>query len=474
MVLFNYYFEPINSFPILNVTSSFFITFVFFTSLISYFNKSSFKPYVLLLASLVFIWSYSNDFYYLLIALIYCVLGYVFGFLLIKIKRKKILLAFSISVVVIILCFFKYNYFFNINNILMPLGISFYTFKLISYLVAIYRGDISFNLNPIYLFDYLLFFPSFVAGPIINPNDFINELENNNIFNIEETRRGWIQLLYGIFEKVVICDYFGLFVTATLDNCNVKGLAVLLGIFLYGLQIYLDFDSYSNIAIGAARLFGFNLSNNFKTPYLSRNLKEFWANWHISLSTWLKDYIYIPLGGNKKGLIRKYLNILVVFLISGVWHGSYMNFIVWGLLHGIIRIIEDFIEESLKKFININNYIVSTIRLIINFIIVCLLWLVFRTNTMNEVFSILSRISFDKIDFSALEFTHYQVLWMTILIGFVFAIDLIRYKWDIFKYLSKTLFIIRYAIYIVFIFIYLIFGVYGGSFNSADFIYRWF
>ena len=473
MVLFNYYFEPISTFPVLNVTSAFFIIFVFGTSLISYFWKSILKPYVLFLASIVFIWSYSNDFYYLFIVLAYCIFGYIFGLLLSKFKNK-ILLALSILIVVTALCFFKYSYLIDINNIIMPLGISFYTFKLISYLVSVYNGKVSFDYNPIYVFDYLLFFPSFVSGPILKPKEFINELKEKKSFDFKEARRGWMQLLYGIFEKIVICDYFGLIVTATLDNSEISGLAVLLGVFLYALQIYLDFDSYSNIAIGASRLFGFNISDNFKTPYLSRNLKEFWSRWHISLSEWLKEYIYIPLGGNKKGTVRKYINILVVFLISGVWHGSYMNFIVWGLLHGIIRIIEDIIDIPLKKVINIDNIFFSIIRVIINFVIVCLLWLVFRSSSIEEVVSILNRISTTSIDFESLGFTYYQVEWMIILIVFVFIIDLIRYKWDLFKITSKTIFIVRYAIYIIFIFVFLIFGVYGGSFNSADFIYRWF
>lgn len=474
MVLFNYYFEPISAFPVLNVTSAFFIIFVFVVSFLSYFWKSILKPYVLLLSSLVFIWSYSNDFYYLYIVLVYCLFGYILGLLISKFKKKRFLLAFSIVLIVIALCFFKYSYLIGINNILMPLGISFYTFKLISYLVSLYNEKVSFDYNPIYLFDYLLFFPSFVAGPILKPKEFINELKEKKSFDFKETRRGWMQLLYGIFEKIVICDYFGLIVTATLDNQEIKGLAVILGIFLYALQIYLDFDSYSNIALGAARLFGFNLPDNFKTPYLSRNLKEFWSRWHISLSEWLKEYIYIPLGGNKKGNLRKYINILIVFLISGIWHGSYINFVIWGLLHGLIRIIEDVIDNVLKKYINIDNIVLSIIRIPINFVIVCLLWLVFRSNSINEILQILNRISLSSIDFEALGFTHYQVIWMLILIVFVFVTDLIRNKIDLFNITSKAFFIIRYALYIVFIFAFLIFGVYGGSFDSSDFIYRWF
>ena len=473
MVLFNYYFEPISAFPVLNVTSAFFIIFIFATSLISWFWKSSLKPYLIFIASIVFIWSYSNDFYYLYIVLTYCLFGYVFGLLLSKL-HSKLLLGFSIICVILTLCFFKYSYLININNIIMPLGISFYTFKLISYLVSVYNGKVQFNINPIYVFDYLLFFPTLIAGPILKPKEFIDELKVKNSFDFVETRRGWMQLLYGVFEKIVICDYFGLIVTSILDNPEIKGLSVLLGIFLYALQIYLDFDSYSNIALGGARLFGFNLDDNFKSPYLSRNLKEFWSRWHISLSEWLKEYIYIPLGGNKKGNIRKYINILVVFLISGIWHGSYLNFVIWGLLNGLIRIIEDVIDKFLNKFVNINNIFISIPRIIINFVIICFLWLIFRSQDMSQVSSILSRISSDSINFELLNLTNYQVLWMNILIVFVFVVDILRYKFDIFKYTSKGIFIIRYAIYIVFIFAFLIFGVYGGSFDSTDFIYRWF
>ena len=474
MYLFNYYFEPISTFPVLTVTSAFFIIFAFVASLLSFFWKSLLKTYIIFLTSLVFIWSYSNDYYYLAIVLSYCVIGYIFGLILSKTHNNKILLGSFVSIIVLVLCYFKYNYLFNTDNILMPLGISFYTFKLISYLVSVYNNKLKFDINPVYLFDYLLFFPSFVAGPILEPTRFIKQIKDRKSFDFKETRRGWAQLFYGIFEKIVICDYFGLIVSSILDNPEIKGLNVILGIILYSFQIYLDFDSYSNIAIGAARLFGIEVCDNFKSPYLSRNLKEFWSNWHISLSSWLKEYIYIPLGGSKKGIARKFINIMIVFLVSGIWHGSTINFVIWGLMHGLLRVIEDIIEMGLKKFINIDNIFLIIIRIVINFVIVSALWLVFRSNSLNDVFNIINRISLDSIDYELLGLTNYQITWMYICLGFVLVVDLIKKRFDLFYYFSKTIFIIRYAIYIVFIFAFLICGVYGGSFDATDFIYRWF
>lgn len=468
MLLFNYYYDIPTSFPTLNVTSVYYLAFIFVSSILLYFfNKSIIRKIIIFLLSLLFIWSFSNDFYFVIVSLLFCIYGYIVSYL---IKHNKIVLIISILIPVVALVALKEN--LLSNSLIVPLGISFYVLRLIWYFNYIYSGKIEKRKSFLSLSNYLIFFPSYIAGPIENPITFFDEESKNEAVSYLNLKKGWVRLLYGIFEKVVICDYFGLLVERILPAPDITGISVFIGIVLYSFQIYLDFDSYSNIALGSASIIGIELNENFKTPYLSKNIKEFWSRWHISLSTWLKENIYIPLGGNKKGNIRKIINVVIVFVVSGLWHGSAFHFVLWGLAHALIRIIEDFIESKFPKLIS--NKVVSIFRIAINFLIVTFVWLLFRYENITEVTCLLSRLFVPSQTAFKDLLSNHEYIWMLILIVFVIVIDLIRYKFDIYRFIGKSFFIFRFAIYLIFIIAFLIFGVYGGTFEPSDFIYRWF
>lgn len=473
MLIGDYYFEIPTEFPSLTVTSIYFVLFCLIVFALVRPIKSILRPYILFLANLVFLWSFSKDFSLIILITICSLVSYIIGLLLNKYK-KLIILSIGIIIFIYLLIYYKVAGLISYGGIVIPLGLSFYSFKIVSYLVDVYQGKVYCEKNIIYYFDYVMFFPCVTAGPINRSKEFLDELRNPTPFNYKDAKSGGFQLVLGIFEKIVFCDYIAEVVAKILENSSVVGLNVLLGIVLYAFQIYLDFDAASNIAIGSARLLGFHLPKNFNSPYLSKNLKEFWSRWHISLSTWFKDYIYIPLGGNKKGNLRKYLNLLIVFIISGLWHGSTINFIIWGLLHGLIRVLEDFIEFKLK-FLNINNIFLNIVRIAINFVVVCFLWLPFKYQSVGEVMNVLSRLfTAGSINFETIGLTINETYWLLVVMVIVITTDILRKHWDMLFVFNKVLFPFRWVFYALMIVTFLIFGVYGGSFEATDFIYRFF
>lgn len=470
MLLFNYYFEKLELIQPLNVTSIYYLVFVFAASILLFFiNKSIIKSFIIFCLSILFIWSFSQDFYFVIVSLLVCVYGYLASIVLDKTKNKILYIALSI-IPIALLIYFKSSL-LN-TSLIVPLGISFYILRLIWYFNYIYNGKIELQKNPLAFSNYLIFFPSYIAGPIEKPNVFFDELNKNSSVDYKNIKKGWIRLLYGIFEKIVICDYIGEIVEMILPNGEITGFVVLVGIILYSFQIYLDFDSYSNIALGSASIIGIELNENFKSPYLAKNIKEFWNRWHISLSTWLKENVYLPLGGNRKGNLRKVINIIIVFIVSGLWHGFAIHFVLWGIAHAIIRIIEDIIEKVIGN--NINNKLLILFRIIINFVIVSFTWLLFKYDNLLEITLILNRLKeVSAISLSSL-LTNHELIWLITLIMFVIVIDVLKDKINIYELIARFYFPFRLAIYFIFIVIFLIFGVYGGSIEPADFIYRWF
>ncbi|MDO4499726.1 MAG: MBOAT family O-acyltransferase [Erysipelotrichaceae bacterium] len=372
---------------------------------------------------------------------------------------------------------FKYDSTF-VGRLIMPLGISFYIFKIVSYLNDIYKEKIECEFNPILYLDYVMFFPCITAGPINRAKDFFEELKSKHEFEYTDISTGFFMLAVGLFEKVVVCDFIKTVTIRCLDNVELTGINVLLGVILYSFEIYLDFDSYSNIAIGIARMLGFKLKKNFNVPYLSAGIKDFWNRWHISLSSWLKDYIYIPLGGSRKGIVRQYLNILIVFLFSSLWHGMTVNFVIWGMGHAVFRVLEDTFERyvypgSKNKFIALFE---KLLKIVLTFVLVTILWVFFRYQNVNDALAVFNRIidggsfSYETIGLTLMEFK-----WLVILVVSVILSDLIRYFTDIFEFMGKRIFILRWALYVVMILVFLVFGVYGGgAFEAGDFIYKWF
>lgn len=281
---------------------------------------------------------------------------------------------------------------FNNNSILkdiiLPVGISFYTLEAISYLIDVYKGKIEPERNFVYYACYLCFFPTISSGPIEKAKNIIDQIKNPVDFNYEKTTYGLKLFALGLFKKMVLADTIAAHIDQVFANVShYYGFASILAAALYGIQIYADFSGYSDMAVGVAKMLGIDIIDNFNAPYFSTTIKEFWSKWHISLSSWLKEYIYIPLGGNRCSKFRNYLNLLLTFLISGLWHGGTLNYLIWGLIHGLLQVFENMFgikpvdkKYSLKWFV----------RCGILYTVICIAWLFFRCSNISDVLNILN------------------------------------------------------------------------------------
>lgn len=275
-------------------------------------------------------------------------------------------------------------------DMILPVGISFYIFQMIAYLTDIYRGKIDAERNMLKFGLFIAFFPKIEAGPIVKTKDFFMQLSEEHPFDEVKVQRGLMVILLGMFEKIVIADSLLPIVTSVWEQYEtMNALYLWIAAFAYAIYIYCDFGGYSHIAIGAALVLGYDIPANFIQPYFATGIREFWHRWHVSLSEWLKDYIYIPLGGSRCGTVRKYINLFLVFLFSGLWHGAGWHFVLWGALHGIYQIIESvFSEISLKitgrKKTGKNSCIRTGILRIKTFVLVSLAWILFYCPSLTE------------------------------------------------------------------------------------------
>lgn len=265
-----------------------------------------------------------------------------------------------------------------LTKIALPIGISFFTFQALSYVIDVYRKEVEVQRNPFKLGMYVAFFPQLIAGPIVRYIDIVKEIDNRSI-SIEGFSSGIMRFVVGLSKKVLIADIFAQNADSIfgLQIGELTAPIAWIGILSYSIQIYFDFSGYSDMAIGLGRMFGFHFHENFNYPYISKSLTEFWRRWHISLSTWFRDYLYIPLGGNRKGNV--YINLFIVFLATGMWHGANTTFIVWGFFHGIVLIIERVLK---KKNISLEG-IPSLLRRVVTLLIVIIGWVIFRADTMS-------------------------------------------------------------------------------------------
>jgi D-alanyl-lipoteichoic acid acyltransferase DltB (MBOAT superfamily) len=367
---------------------------------------------IMLLAASLFFYACWNPAYILLILL--SVLVTWLSGILMETKtqsQKQAILAGSLIINLGILFFFKYyNFFadqlgrvisFNIPNfnILLPVGISFYTFQALGYSIDVYRGTVKAERNFINYALFVTFFPALVAGPIERTANLLPQFKINNSLDYDKVTSGLKLAAWGMFKKVVIADRLAVYVNAVYHNPAVyPACSIALATFFFAFQIYCDFSGYSDIAIGSARALGFNLMTNFRQPYFARSIADFWRRWHISLTTWLTDYIYIPLGGNRRGLFRQCVNIMIVFALSGLWHGAAWNFVAWGTLHGLFQVIERLIRNHKERNIKTarpqrKHIIIPLIQVFITFILVCFAWIFFRANSLKSAAIICSKLS---------------------------------------------------------------------------------
>ncbi len=359
------------------------------------------KHGILLVASYVFYGWW--DFRFCFLMMLLTVISWLCAKMIDENKNKKLFTVIGVAAPLITLGFFKYFNFFIASftklfgiqtpgalNIILPVGISFYTFQSMSYTIDVIRGSIKKqSLADVAL--YISFFPQLVAGPIVKASEFIPQLKNNNPLKLSDLSAGAQIFVFGLFKKIVIADNLSVFVDDVFEKpLAFSSLTVILAVVAYSIQIYCDFSGYSDMAVGTARCLGYKFLPNFNMPYISKNVTEFWKRWHISLSTWLQEYLYIPLGGNRKGTVRRYINLLTTMILGGLWHGANYTFVVWGALHGVALCIHKLFMKFRKS--KKSTLVGSVIAGIITYIFVCVCWVFFRAESFSVAVDVLSRI----------------------------------------------------------------------------------
>ena len=329
-----------------------------------------------------------------------------------KVWVKRTLLTLALTVSLGVLFFYKYFDFLSSSitglfapstdpvllNLILPVGISFYTFQTLSYVIDVYRGDVKTERNFFFYALFVSFFPQLVAGPIERPGNLIPQLKEPKKWNKDDALKGFKHMLVGFFKKICVADMVSGVVDSVYNNAGeATSLGIVIATVLFALQIYCDFSGYTDIAIGCARVMGIRLMKNFDHPYRATTIKEFWARWHISLSTWFKDYLYIPLGGNRCSKARHLFNLFVVFLVSGIWHGAAWTFVIWGAVHGIYQIVGNLTARPRQRLIERCGFTedhraVRTVRTVITFILVTFAWLLFRSNSVADALTLLGTL----------------------------------------------------------------------------------
>ena len=355
-------------------------------------------------------------------------LGILFGFKYFNFFSENIQTLFN-----------QYNVFYEIPlfNVLLPVGISFYTFQTLSYSIDVYNGKTPAQKHLGVFAVYVSFFPQLVAGPIERSNHLLPQFFKEHKFSYDRVKSGLQKMLWGFFKKIVIADNLAILVDGVYNNLdNYTGITLIVATIFFTFQIYCDFSGYSDIAIGTARVMGFELRENFKRPYFSKSIQEFWQRWHITLSSWFKDYLYIPLGGNRVVKWKWYYNIIITFLLSGLWHGANWTFIIWGALHGIYLIVAITFKYPKKYFSQkISKYspkIDTTIDVIITFLLVAFAWIFFRANNLDDAIYVIKNMFADLNEYNNLG-------------GQFRGIGI--YLNDLIKYFFLILFLIGYSTY---------------------------
>lgn len=346
--------------------------------------------------------------------------SYAAGIFLEKTEKKglrRLLLAVTLIACLGVLFFYKYFNFFTSTvqsvaalfsgkahtgialELILPVGISFYTFQTLSYVIDVYRKSIPAEKNLLYYALFVTFFPQLVAGPIERPENLLPQLKQEHRFSKDDFVTGSAVMLIGYFKKIAVADIVAPYVNSVFNNADgANGIAVAIASCLFAVQIYCDFSGYTDIAIGCSRIMGIKLMQNFNLPYSSKSIREFWSRWHISLSSWFKDYLYIPLGGNRCSAFRNMLNIFIVFTVSGLWHGANMTFVLWGALHGFYQIIGRLTFKARNGFIakiglSEDSEIIKVWRTFVTFVLVTFAWIFFRANSISDLGVLISKLA---------------------------------------------------------------------------------
>lgn len=454
----------------------------------------------LLLASYVFYMNLHIGYGILLLAT--TILTYVLALKLEKadsVSRKRYCLLSGILPLILILLFYKLgspviNHLNSLIDagrlsmqpitlkILLPAGISFYFFHSMGYLIDIYKGKTRAEHHFGYYALFVSFFPQLLAGPIGRADSLLPQYKKERPFRYDDVTYGLKLMAWGYFKKLVIADVFALTVDRLYNNVHsYVGLAFIIVTIMFAIEIYCDFSGYSDIAIGCAKLFGIELMTNFKSPYFSFSIKEFWSRWHISLSSWFRDYVYIPLGGNRVKKWRHCLNLMITFLVSGFWHGSSLTYIIWGGLHGLLQIIESFLyprskdtvpETGLKRYLSKKHWW----QLPLTFTLLCFTWIFFRANTLEDAIWVISRLFWDasrplnylQTAIVCLELSPAAAIGMTLSVVLLGIYDHAALKYDVIATFSKQKCFVRWPVYVLLLVMIALFAPKGVA---TEFIY---
>jgi len=389
-----------------------------------------------------------------------------------SVKKKNLIVFVAALVSMGALFFFKYfNFFFDTVGlvlskfaiemnpitvkVVLPVGISFYTFQTLAYVVDVYRGKVKAEHHFGYYATFISFFPQLVAGPIERTSNLLPQIKSEKKFDYDKATYGMKLMAWGFFKKLCIADVIGVYVDEIFKSLgSYSGFVFALIGLIFAVQIYCDFSGYSDIAIGCAKLMGIDLMTNFKSPFFTNTINDFWRNWHISLSTWFKDYIYIPLGGSRKGKFRHCLNILITFAFSGLWHGANLTYVLWGTLHGLVQVIENIFPFFMKK----SKGVVFWLRVIwINGIVSYPMWLIFRSSKISDAFfairasvaGITHPRSYILNGFRNLGIGLFDAIPIVFCLILLFVYDYASMKLDVIDYVSSKSKPVRYLVYVI-------------------------
>ncbi len=467
------------------------------------FNSFQFLIFFVIVTSLYFVTPYKKRWLLLLMASCYFYMAFVPIYILIlaftilidyfagiQIEnaeggQRKLFLIFSLIANIGVLAVFKYYNFLNQNftfllhgfgfanripylSILLPIGLSFHTFQAMSYTIEVYRGhqkaERHFGIYSL----YVMFYPQLVAGPIERPQNLLHQFREKYNFDYDRVVDAFKLILWGFVKKLVIADRLAIYVNAVYNHPDYHtGMTLLLATIFFAIQIYCDFSAYSDIAIGVAKVMGFKLMTNFNRPYFARNISEFWKRWHISLSTWFKDYLYISLGGNRVSIPRWYFNLLFVFVVSGLWHGANWTFVIWGALNGfylVFAIISFKFREKITKLAGLDKLptLNRLLQIVTTFALTCFAWIFFRANNITDAFAIIKKISTFKGPIFFEDPSMIIYAFSAILLLFIVELKQEYYKGN-FSFFYNENWMVRHFSYSFLILLILLFGVFDGG-----------
>ena len=463
----------------------FFIFFIIVTVLF-FVLPNKFRWVLLLVASCIF-YMYFIPIYILILGFT-IVVDYFAGIYIDKSKgqKRKLFLIFSLIANIGVLAFFKYYNFLNSNitallgefgyknnipflQIALPIGLSFHTFQAMSYTIEVYKGNQKSEKHFGYYSLYVMFFPQLVAGPIERPQNILHQLHEKKYFDDERVVDGLRIMLWGFFKKLVIADRLAIYVDAVYNNAHFhSGISMFIASVFFSFQIYCDFSGYSDIAIGAAKVLGYDLMTNFRRPLLhAKSIKELWQRWHISLSTWFRDYLYFPLGGSRKGIWITIRNVIIVFFLSGLWHGANWTFVIWGLLNGILISLEALLSPVLRKIHKVLGATANFFRSMTVFFLFTMVFIFFRASNFSNAWYIFTSIItlkpggiFKGEPPTAFGYSVFALV-------FLILVEYVQEYYPGIKIVRNKNIVIRYSGYILLLLLLLLIGV----FNGGQFIY---